>query len=185
MSEDLHTNIENYKLQLQQVEAALVAESENEELKKLKADLEEVIKITQELLQSSADGTPVANGNDPPIDDPKPVKEWKVGDRCMAVWSKNNQLYEAVIDGISEGKAAVTFVGYNVTEINKLYQLRICEQTQPKKYLWDTKPKAKSQWQVEKERRRKKALKKFQRLKQIEEDKEAEKNKWKEFTAKA
>uniref|UniRef100_A0A915L7Q9 Uncharacterized protein n=1 Tax=Romanomermis culicivorax TaxID=13658 RepID=A0A915L7Q9_ROMCU len=28
----------------------------------------------------------------------------------MAVWSKNNQYFEAVIDGITEGKAVVTFV---------------------------------------------------------------------------
>ncbi|KAL1238727.1 Survival of motor neuron-related-splicing factor [Trichinella spiralis] len=109
----------------------------------------------------------------------------EVGDKCMAVWSKNNQLYEAVIDGISEGKAAVTFVGYNVTEINKLHLLRICENTQPKRYLWDSKPKGKSLWQVEKERRRKKAQKKAQRQKQLEEEKELEKMKWKDFSSKA
>ncbi|KRX68493.1 Survival of motor neuron-related-splicing factor 30, partial [Trichinella sp. T9] len=109
----------------------------------------------------------------------------QVGDKCMAVWSKNNQLYEAVIDGISEGKAAVTFVGYNVTEINKLHLLRICENTQPKRYLWDSKPKGKSLWQVEKERRRKKAQKKAQRQKQLEEEKELEKMKWKDFSSKA
>uniref|UniRef100_A0A5S6QI58 Tudor domain-containing protein n=1 Tax=Trichuris muris TaxID=70415 RepID=A0A5S6QI58_TRIMR len=183
--EDLHANLENYSVQLQQVEAALIAEPGSEELKKLKADLEEVIQITNELVQANIVAAEAAGPPEVLPDDPKPVKEWKVGDRCMAIWSKNNQLYEAVIDGISEGKAAVTFVGYNVTEINRLYLLRICDDIQPKKYIWDTKPKGKNQWQMEKERRRKKAQKKAQRLKQMEQEKETEKKKWKDFSSKA
>lgn len=39
---ELEANLANYKLQLSQVEAALTADQENEELKKLKGDLEEV-----------------------------------------------------------------------------------------------------------------------------------------------
>ncbi|KFD63049.1 hypothetical protein M514_11713 [Trichuris suis] len=208
--EDLHANLENYNVQLQQVEAALIAEPGSEELKKLKADLEEVIQITNELVQANIIAAEAAGPPEALPDEPKPVKEWKmypisesctmvaevnrfkflyhtsfVGDRCMAIWSKNNQLYEAVIDGISEGKAAVTFVGYNVTEINRLYLLRICDDVQPKKYIWDTKPKGKNQWQMEKERRRKKAQKKAQRLKQMEQEKETEKMKWKDFSSKA
>lgn len=39
------------------------------------------------------------------------MRPFQVGDRCMAVWSKNQQYYEAIVEGISEGKAAVAFVG--------------------------------------------------------------------------
>jgi len=197
MADDLQASLEQYKIQLQQVEAALSAEPENEELKKLKVDLEEIINITQELIQpTSTRGphSPTSNGN--ASDDeggsaekaaPKAVKEWRVGDRCMAVWSKNSQYYAAIIEGISEGKAAVAFEGYNVTEMNKLIQLRpYVEQPAAKKYVWDSKARGnRAQFQADKEKRRVKALKKAQRLKQIEEDKESDKRKWKEFATKA
>lgn len=39
MSEDLAANLRNYQIQLQQVEAALSNEQDNEELNKLKHDL--------------------------------------------------------------------------------------------------------------------------------------------------
>lgn len=80
----------------------------------------------------------------------------------------------------------IFFSAYNVTEINKLHQLQIYQEVPAKKYLWDSKPKGgKSQWQVEKEKRRQKALKKAQRVKTLEEEKEKEKNKWKDFNRKA
>lgn len=79
-----------------------------------------------------------------------------------------------------------SLLDYNVTEINKLTQLQIFQEIPVKKYLWDTKPKTgKTQWQVEKEKRRLKALKKTQRSKQLEEEKEKDKNKWKDFNRKA
>ncbi|KAK2144386.1 hypothetical protein LSH36_762g00017 [Paralvinella palmiformis] len=40
MADDLRTNLSNYKLQLQQVEAALALDQENEDLKKLQKDLQ-------------------------------------------------------------------------------------------------------------------------------------------------
>ncbi|GLV34680.1 Splicing factor 30 [Carabus blaptoides fortunei] len=42
-------DLQNYKLQLQQVEAALLSDQDNKELLKLKVDLEEVIELTQDL----------------------------------------------------------------------------------------------------------------------------------------
>lgn len=40
MGDDLAANLRNYQVQFQQVEAALLNEPENDELKKLKHDLE-------------------------------------------------------------------------------------------------------------------------------------------------
>ncbi|XP_017968389.1 survival of motor neuron-related-splicing factor 30 isoform X2 [Drosophila navojoa] len=44
--------LQNYKCQLQQVEAALQTDPCNEELLKLKDDLEEVIKLTRDLIKT-------------------------------------------------------------------------------------------------------------------------------------
>jgi len=191
MADDLQANLDQYKIQLQQVEAALLGEPDSEELKKLKVDLEEIINITQGLLQPASTRGPNSPASSGESDDEAaksvPFKEWRVGDRCMAVWSKNSQYYPAIIEGISEGKAAVAFEGYNVTEMNKLVQLRpYVEQPPAKKYVFDSKGRAnKAQFQADKEKRRLKAQKKAQRLKQIEEDKESDKRKWKEFATKA
>uniref|UniRef100_A0A1A9V106 Uncharacterized protein n=1 Tax=Glossina austeni TaxID=7395 RepID=A0A1A9V106_GLOAU len=45
-------DLQNYKLHLQQVEAALLTDSENEEFLKLKRDLEEVIELKRDLIKT-------------------------------------------------------------------------------------------------------------------------------------
>ncbi|KAJ1367627.1 hypothetical protein KIN20_028575 [Parelaphostrongylus tenuis] len=69
----------SYRLQFQQVEAALLGDPDNEELKKLKADLEEVIALQEELTSATASGSV----NDvAPVS--VPVKKYEIGDRVMA-----------------------------------------------------------------------------------------------------
>jgi survival-of-motor-neuron-related-splicing factor 30 len=201
MSSEEIENLETYKIQLQQVEAALLAEPDNEELAKLKLDLVEVIELTQDLVGGGATTATTAEG----VDTAEPATEnaegpesaefaaaleelkkysWKVGDRCMAAWSKNGKYHEAVIDGISEGKAAITFVGYNQKDMNKLTQLKPVTKSDRKNYLWETKAK-RAEWHAEKDKRRLKRQKKAQRQKDLEEAKEADKKRWKDFNHKA
>ena len=89
-----------------QVEVALAADPTNEDLLKLKADLEEIIKVTQELFQftTTADSSASGSSRSAELSNHK----WKVGERCMAK-SKNGQKLIAIIDGITEDKVAVTF----------------------------------------------------------------------------
>lgn len=48
---------------------------------------QEVIDLTQDLLNSQPESTSTTNGSDT-----VPVKQgWKIGDRCMAVWSQDSQ----------------------------------------------------------------------------------------------
>ncbi|XP_022836245.1 survival of motor neuron-related-splicing factor 30-like [Spodoptera litura] len=54
-------HLRNYKLQLQQVEGALLGDADNEELLKLKADLEELIELTEEDIETPADDSEVTN----------------------------------------------------------------------------------------------------------------------------
>lgn len=186
MSEDLAGNLQQYKLQLLQVEAALTNEPENEELQKLSKDLQDVIELTAELLkaqsgESSSSGKFDVHGG-----------TWKVGDKCQAPWSKDGQFYVAKIDEITEeGQCTVTFEEYGNTEVTTLSILR------PKEGLkhpgseanileMSEKLRSKKQHlQDIREYKKKKAQKKAQRLKQLEEEREVEKSKWQQFNAKA
>lgn len=117
-------------------------------------------------------------------EDAVPV-EWQVGDTCLALWTKDGQYYEAKIDEILEdGTCAVTFDSYGNTDVTEVKLLRKVDPAQQKK---DSEKKTKSKRDIiaeQKEYRRKKQQKKAQRLKQMEEEREVEKNKWLDFNAK-
>uniref|UniRef100_A0A1B8Y718 Survival of motor neuron-related-splicing factor 30 n=1 Tax=Xenopus tropicalis TaxID=8364 RepID=A0A1B8Y718_XENTR len=131
MAEDLAKQLAGYKAQLQQVESALTANGENEDLLKLKKDLQEVIELTKDLLSSQPSETA-----DDACDDMSASgsQSWKVGEKCMAVWSD---------DGQKEMIAA------------------------------------------QREYKKKKALKKAQRIKELEQEREDQKVKWQQFNNKA
>lgn len=75
-----------------QVEAALTTDPENEELLKLKIDLEEVIELTQDLIKSQQQ-----EKKPEPSEEKDPEKlailasKWKAGDQCMAPWSEDGK----------------------------------------------------------------------------------------------
>ncbi|XP_018320369.1 survival of motor neuron-related-splicing factor 30 isoform X2 [Agrilus planipennis] len=112
--------LQNYKLQLQQVEAALLSDPNNKELQKLKVDLEEVIDLTLDLKNKAEEAAKQPEyhevTNNLYEDDEvtrsllaveqfvaknKNKKIWRIGDLCMAKWSDNGQYYEARIDSIN------------------------------------------------------------------------------------
>ncbi|KAG7219607.1 hypothetical protein INR49_018984, partial [Caranx melampygus] len=127
MSDDLVKQLSSYKAQLQQVEVALSTDPDNEDLLKLQKDLQEVIDLTKDLLTSQpTEGASTTNGSDT-----VPFKHgWKVGDRCMATWSQDGQVYEAEIEEIDRenGTAAVTFTGYGNAEVIPLQNLKAAEE---------------------------------------------------------
>uniref|UniRef100_A0A8C0ETK7 Survival motor neuron domain containing 1 n=1 Tax=Bubo bubo TaxID=30461 RepID=A0A8C0ETK7_BUBBB len=88
MSEDLAKQLASYKAQLQQVEAALSGNAENEDLLKLKKDLQEVIELTKDLLSTQPSETLASSDSSASA---LPSHSWKVGDRCMAIWSEDGQ----------------------------------------------------------------------------------------------
>jgi len=177
------SELENYRLQLQQVEAALVAEPKNEELLKLKDDLNEIIDLQQELVlgdTSSSSGLPRGSHLAEKMN-------WKVGDRCLAP-SKNGQKYVAVIDGISQDKVAITFTGNGTKNMVRICELQIAPVEEKKNYIFQSNKGSsgpKKEWQLERERRKLRAQKKEQRKKTLDETKEQEKNKWLNFNVKA
>lgn len=194
-------DLQNYKLQLQQVEAALLTDPENKELQKLKVDLEEVIELTLDLKSKAEEAAkqpeytePVNNYEEDEITKSllaveefvaktKAKKIWRVGDICMAKWSDNNQYYEARIDSINaDGQVNVTFEAYKNRGVTTLAELK--EFTGQKRVLTEAE-KLKRAKMNNKEYLKKKKQKKQQRFKELEEERESEKKKWLAFTSKA
>ncbi|XP_060942952.1 survival of motor neuron-related-splicing factor 30 [Limanda limanda] len=185
MSDDLAKQLSSYKAQLQQVEVALSTDQENEDLLKLQKDLQEVIDLTSDLLTAQpSDGASTTNGSDA-----VPVKHsWKVGNRCMAQWSQDGQVYEAEIEEIDRenGTAAVTFSGYGNAEVIPLQNLKPSEEGKRSDEDGNMKPKSrKEQIADQREYKKKKAQKKVLRMKELEQEREEQKSKWQTFNNKA
>ncbi|XP_010632939.1 survival of motor neuron-related-splicing factor 30 isoform X1 [Fukomys damarensis] len=185
MSEDLAKQLASYKAQLQQVEAALSGNGENEDLLKLKKDLQEVIELTKDLLSTQPSETLTSSDS---FASTQPTHSWKVGDKCMAVWSEDGQCYEAEIEEIDEenGTAAITFAGYGNAEVTPLLNLKPVEEGRKAKEDSGSKPMSKKEMIAQqREYKKKKALKKAQRIKELEQEREDQKVKWQQFNNRA
>lgn len=202
MGDDLQENFKTYKLQLQQVEASLTTDPTNGDLLKLKCDLQEVIDLTQELISGhtsgSAAGTSGAgdggaatltSGTAEPSDHPQ--YSWQVGEECLAVYSEDGMYYPATIEEILEdGACTITFSEYGNTDVTQVSLLKPVESDGMRGSDGLGGPdakKAKSKKDLiaeQREYKRKKSQKKAQRLKQMEEEREGEKNKWLNFNSK-
>ncbi|GBP86817.1 Survival of motor neuron-related-splicing factor 30 [Eumeta japonica] len=191
MAEDLR----NYKLQLQQVEAALLTDSQNEELLKLKTDLEEVIELTQDLIKTQEGESSVANIHSTSNDDDVTASllaaenhverrttsssRWRPGDRCLAKWRADGMFYEATVEEVEDDQLRVKFDGYSTLEPVSI--------SDAKKIAGTKRPSSgdESKKSYSREYMKKKKQKKQQRFKQIEEERESEKNKWLSFHTKS
>lgn len=194
--------LQNYKLQLQQVEAALVSDPQNKELQKLKVDLDEVIELTLDLktkaeeaanqpeyheiatnLQEEDEVTRSLLAVEQFVAKNKKKKMWRIGDKCMAKWNDNLQYNEARIDAINpDGQVNVTFEAYQNRGVTTLAELR--EFTGQKRILTEAEKLKRAKMNNREYLKRKKA-KKMQRFKELEEEREGEKKKWLAFTTKA
>ncbi|KAI8776815.1 survival of motor neuron-related-splicing factor 30 [Biomphalaria glabrata] len=192
--EDLKT----YELQLQQVEAALLTDPENEELLKLQKDLQEVILLTTELISGPASAgsssltSPGAGGQKSGAEDTVSsggIIEWKVGDKCLALWEEDGQHYEALIEEVlGDGTCTVTFTGWNNSAICPVSQLKAVDHGVKRGAKGgggvDAKKSKKDLIAEQREYKRKKSLKKAQRMQQLELEHETDKNKWLDFNHK-
>jgi len=139
-------NLPAYKYQLEQVELALKAKSDDPELLKLKQDLEEVIQITAELLGCdpsilNTDETGITNygetasssysssshaNNAATSSANRTAIKWKTGDRCLAPWNEDGKYYECTIDDVlDDGTCTIIFDGFEsapltVVRVSKL-----------------------------------------------------------------
>ncbi|XP_013116045.1 survival of motor neuron-related-splicing factor 30 [Stomoxys calcitrans] len=190
-------DLQNYKLQLQQVEAALLTDPANEELLKLKKDLEEVIELSRDLVKTQLEEQskfayvePTTSKSLTSYDEIEsvllqteklvsPSRIWKIGDTCQAKWTEDGQYYDATIEGISDdGEVSVIFEAYQNRSTTHLRELR--ERTTRTEVF----PTNKRHRPNQKEYLKKRKQKKQQRFKELEEERELDKNKWLNFTSK-
>lgn len=183
------------------MEAALLTDPENNELLKLKQDLEEVIALTRDLIKTQLEEQKkssyvaasttyfddieaaliAAERTQQQKNSAKPQKNWKIGDKCQAKWTEDGQYYDATIEGITEiGEVSVIFEAYqnrSTTTLKELKERVIRNEVFPSNSNKRQRPN-------QKEYLKKKKQKKLQRFKELEEERETEKNKWLNFSTK-
>ena len=103
---DLGAKLKTYSDQLGQVEALLEKDPENDEFLKLKQDLLEVTKLTEDLIKYKA------TGDDK--EEEEVVKKFEVGMRCEAMYGE--KWYPAVITKMEFDNFTVIYIGFGNTE---------------------------------------------------------------------
>lgn len=111
------TNAEKLKMyeeQLAAVEAAITQDPTNEEWLKLKSDLLEVIRLTQQLSEVRGEAAAVgtAGGSGAAATE---LKSYAVGDKCQALFELDGTWYNAKVVALVEDGYFVTYLGYGNT----------------------------------------------------------------------
>jgi len=199
-ADDVEDNLESYKAQLRQVEAALSIDQNNEDLQKLKEDLLEVIALTEELLEINdvvdVPVVPVVSQQqevvEQPEEPPKP-REWNTGDRVQAIRKLDGHYHNGTVDMISDDRLSCTvkFDNSGSVDVVKIASLKpaLVEQQQQQQTKNDADANAQqkniklTKEEVDKRReiKKKKLLRKKQRMKEFEEAREAGKQRWQQF----
>lgn len=103
----------------------MLSDPDNEELLKLKTDIDELISLQRELIKTQLEEQrkyvePSSSGmfdeksyyKEQKSKTTTPLKIWKVGDKCMAKF-EDSQYYEATIEAITDfGEVSVCFDAY-------------------------------------------------------------------------
>ncbi|CAL2050521.1 unnamed protein product [Caenorhabditis brenneri] len=183
MDEQLAT----FKLQLQQVQAALLGDPQNDELLKLKEDLTEIIELQEDLQEQEK-----AEASEKSVVAPQVIHQWTIGERVIAPHPDGKKVF-ARIDSLTPAGVAITFTSSGTKTIVDPADLQLPPENQRKNYAFDSTKSAagpssqhgKKEWQAEKERRRLKAQKKQQKQKELDSIKDGEKKSWQKFNTKA
>ncbi|CAO1350200.1 unnamed protein product [Diamesa serratosioi] len=194
--------LSNFKLQLQQVAVALINDPDNEDLLKLKADFDEIINLQEDLIQTQLEEQrkyvqPSSSGmfdekfKEQKYNGSTSLKIWKVGDNCMAKF-EDAQYYQASIEAITDdGEVTVLFSAYQnrgTCSIKDLKEYKDGEsvfQTNNNKLTYKFSLTLRRVRVNQKEYLKKKREKKQQRLKDMEEVREVDKNSWLKFNTKS
>eukprot|EP00123_Amoebidium_parasiticum_P000557 comp11404_c0_seq1/m.5789 comp11404_c0_seq1/g.5789 ORF comp11404_c0_seq1/g.5789 comp11404_c0_seq1/m.5789 type:complete len:227 (-) comp11404_c0_seq1:58-738(-) len=168
----MDSDLQTYRMQLQQVESALLLDPTNQQLLKLKVDLEQLIVVSSQLQQGGEGG-----GED--------GHTWKVGDVCEAMWLEDGNYYRAIIDTVSvDGRTVtVTFTAYGESQECNVSRLRKPKDTPGAgaKGANGGDSSAGEGKNKDKEKLKAKKEKKRNRLAELEKAKEGEKKKWQDF----
>jgi len=206
-------NLPAYKYQLEQVELALKTKPDDEELLKLKQDLEEVIQITAELLgcdpsilnsdeaatsstnyeaaSSSYSSSSHSTNTATSTSSARAAIKWKTGDRCLAPWNEDGKYYACTIDDVlDDGTCTIVFDGFESAPLTvvRVSKLKPFDRTRSDlSGLKSAANRAKTKRELEqrlRELKRRKKEKKQAKLKEFEEEREKDKKRWTDFNSK-
>jgi len=201
-------DLNTYKLQLQQVEAALTSDPTNEELMQLKQDLSQVIELTSQLVTAGTapeqvtEPEPTKEEEETEIEQAfttakseekkksksrwgekepvLPVKPWQVGERCQAPY--NGKYYDGKITEIDGDTVSLIFDGYKSIESASLGELKLPANGATTPFVKSSKRELEIK---RKEYLKEKKKKKQEKMQEQIESKEKEKKQWQNFSSKA
>ncbi|CBQ69725.1 conserved hypothetical protein [Sporisorium reilianum SRZ2] len=124
------TELELYTLQLDQVASALAKDPANQDLVQLKAELENLIRLTRSLVEPATQDTASSSSSSQPrgtSDSSRAGRQadtraercrYSVGQQVMARYSADGKLYPAVVEAIEGGgRVRVRYEGYGNSEV--------------------------------------------------------------------
>ena len=189
-------DLETYQVQLQQVEAALASDPDNDGLKDLHKELKELISLTEQALahQATATSSSLSGPSKKTNAQSTSAPLWKAGDECLAKYSSDAQWYPARIasvGGSAENRAyTIVFKTYNTTELvssSAIKPLPANHQAVNNPYLSSTSNKRKPTKveEEERERKRKKNEKKLEVRAQKAKEQNEKQATWQKFAKKS
>lgn len=191
-------DLETYQVQVQQVEAALASDPDNDGLKDLHRELKELISLTEQALaqqgaaaSSSSAAGPSKRQNTQSTSGP----QWKAGDECLAKYSSDGQWYPARIasvgGSVDNRVYTIVFKGYNTTELVSSSSIKAVPanyQAANNPYLSSSTTNKRKLTKVEEEERERKKKKNEKKL-EVRAQKAKEQNEkqatWKKFAKKS
>ena len=119
-------DLEQYQLQLSQVETALEADPSNTELSELRNELKQLIDLTEQALAQASSSKAAETSRKSAS--ATPSHSWSAGDECLAKYSGDGQWYPARITSVGGSESnrvySIVFKGYNTTELVKASELK-------------------------------------------------------------
>ena len=187
-------DLETYQVQLQQVEAALTSDPDNDGLKDLCKELKELISLTEQALAATAAAASLPGPSKKTNAQSTSGPQWKAGDECLAKYSSDAQWYPARIASVGgsvENRVyTVVFKSYNTTELvssSSIKALPANHQAVTNPYLSSASNKRKPTKveEEERERKRKKNEKKLEVRAQKAKEQNQKQATWQKFAKKS
>ena len=204
------SDLEEYQLQLSQVETALEADPDNAELASLRSELKQLIELTQTALAQTASSTTGSSASTTTAlassstaggstgggaakgkgsGSSTPAHVWTAGDDCLAKYSGDNQWYPAritFIGGAPENRVySIVFKGYNTTELVKANEIKPLPNNYVQNVVDSKKRKLTKEEEAERERKKKKNEKKLAMKAEKAKEQMEKQQTWQKFAKKS
>ncbi|KAI5898097.1 hypothetical protein GGG16DRAFT_83839 [Schizophyllum commune] len=179
-------DLEQYQLQLSQVETALEADPSNTELSELRNELKQLIDLTEQALAQASSSKAAETSRKSAS--ATPSHSWSAGDECLAKYSGDGQWYPARITSVGGSESnrvySIVFKGYNTTELVKAAEIKPLPANHQSAPITGKRKLSKTE-EEERERKKKKNEKKLEVRAQKAKEQVAKQATWQKFTKKA